>query len=301
MLMREAAVYVVVLMLPLAFSALVWPARRVWAIRAVELLIALILSKFAIVAVLSLGGAAMDQVEHSITAPIIGLVLLMMAAFAPWALLRLIPLSELGASALESLRGHGQTVSARTDGPFADALTGEEWATATTAEMRRGAEEAASGPQSGSARLPDEEVVGERDTTAVEPVSDQDPWEAAEPAGVPEPVGAAVPGDASAPAGSTAAPDADERLPGLSDMWQAGDLSWRPLVLGTEEGWPPRVWAPEGSDEPAGPDPAGPSAGPDPADGLAPEGAGGLPDPESPPPDPLPTDPPPTDPPPDES
>ena len=61
LLMREAAVYVIVLMLPLAFAALVWPARRVWAIRAVELLVALILSKFAIVAVLSLGGAALGQ------------------------------------------------------------------------------------------------------------------------------------------------------------------------------------------------------------------------------------------------
>ena len=61
LLMREAAVYVVVLMLPLAFAAMVWPARRVWAIRAVELLVALILSKFAIVAVLTLGGAALGQ------------------------------------------------------------------------------------------------------------------------------------------------------------------------------------------------------------------------------------------------
>ena len=58
LLLREAAVYVVVLMLPLAFAALAWPARRIWAVRAVELLVALILSKFAIVAVLSLGGAA---------------------------------------------------------------------------------------------------------------------------------------------------------------------------------------------------------------------------------------------------
>ncbi|HSC02166.1 MAG TPA: hypothetical protein VLC49_02575, partial [Solirubrobacteraceae bacterium] len=60
LLLREAAVYVVVLMLPLAFAALAWPARRIWAIRAVELLVALILSKFAIVAVLSLGGAAIS-------------------------------------------------------------------------------------------------------------------------------------------------------------------------------------------------------------------------------------------------
>ena len=35
LLVRAAAVYVVVLMLPLAFAAMVWPARRVWAIRSI--------------------------------------------------------------------------------------------------------------------------------------------------------------------------------------------------------------------------------------------------------------------------
>src|SRR5581483_10110517 len=81
LLLREAAVYVVVLMLPLAFAALAWPARRIWAVRAVELLIALILSKFAIVAVLSLGGAAVGaSVGHgSITGAMAGTVLIMLA------------------------------------------------------------------------------------------------------------------------------------------------------------------------------------------------------------------------------
>ena len=98
LLIREAAVYVVVLMLPLFFAALVWPARRVWAVRAVELLVALIISKFAIVAVLSLGGC-----WASATATIVerrrrcspDLTLVMLAAFAPWALVRLLPLHEL--------------------------------------------------------------------------------------------------------------------------------------------------------------------------------------------------------------
>ena len=63
LLVRDAAIYVVVLMLPLVFATLVWPARRVWATRTAELLFALILSKFAIVAVLSLGGAALGVRE----------------------------------------------------------------------------------------------------------------------------------------------------------------------------------------------------------------------------------------------
>lgn len=102
---REAAVYVIVLMLPLAFAALVWPARRVWAIRSVELLVALILSKFAIVAVLGLAGAALGQGPHGgLSTALAGTVLVLLAAFAPWALLRLIPLSELAAGAAATLR-----------------------------------------------------------------------------------------------------------------------------------------------------------------------------------------------------
>ena len=82
LLIRAAAVYVIVLMLPLFFAALVWPARRVWAVRAVELLVALILSKFAIVAVLSLGGAALG---HTLiagpAAELQGATLILLAAF----------------------------------------------------------------------------------------------------------------------------------------------------------------------------------------------------------------------------
>ena len=102
---REAAVYVIVLMLPLAFAALVWPARRVWAIRSVELLVALILSKFAIVAVLGLAGAALGEGRSGgLTTALAGTVLVLLAAFAPWALLRLIPMSELAAGAASTLR-----------------------------------------------------------------------------------------------------------------------------------------------------------------------------------------------------
>jgi hypothetical protein len=105
LLVREAAVYVIVLMLPLFFAALVWPARRIWAVRAVELLIALILSKFAIVAVLELGGAALQHAAAlSITSLLAGLTLVLLAAFSPWALLRLLPLHELASAAAAGMR-----------------------------------------------------------------------------------------------------------------------------------------------------------------------------------------------------
>jgi hypothetical protein len=140
LLVREAAVYVIVLMLPLAFAALVWPARRVWAVRAVELLVALILSKFAIVAVLSLAGAALDSAGHSLTGVIAGVVLLAMGVMAPWALLRLVPLAELASTAAGALRQEMRSSS----GPARSSATlGEEsdrWASKTAA-MRRESEQ----------------------------------------------------------------------------------------------------------------------------------------------------------------
>ena len=108
-MVRAAAVYVIVLMLPLAFAAFVWPARRVWAVRSVELLVALILSKFVIVAVLSLGGAAFSQsVHHSVAGMLAGVALLALAGFAPWALLRLLPMTELASAAAGLAPSRGQ-------------------------------------------------------------------------------------------------------------------------------------------------------------------------------------------------
>jgi hypothetical protein len=122
--MREAAVYIVVLMLPLAFAALVWPARRVWAVRSVEMLVALILSKFAIVAVLGLGAAAIDHFPaHGLGALLAGMVLVLLAAFAPWAVVRLVPLAEVASTAAGSLRSHAKAAreTARTAGRLQDA------------------------------------------------------------------------------------------------------------------------------------------------------------------------------------
>ena len=144
LLMREAAVYVIVLMLPLAFAGMVWPARRIWAIRAIELLVALVMSKFAIVAVLSLGGAALfsgaSAGGHSVTAAVAGAVLLVMGVFTPWALLRLLPLAEVASSAAGSLSREMRGAGA----PGADlagmvAHSAPDWAVAMTARLRNDA------------------------------------------------------------------------------------------------------------------------------------------------------------------
>jgi hypothetical protein len=139
LMVREAAVYVIVLMLPLVFAALVWPARRVWAVRSVELLVALIVSKFAIVAVLSLGATALEHsASRNIAGVLGGMVLLTLGVFTPWALLRLLPLAELASGAAGSLRGEARAAVSGPQWADARATQADDW-TSRTAEMRRAA------------------------------------------------------------------------------------------------------------------------------------------------------------------
>lgn len=111
---RAAAVSVATLFLPLALAALVWPAVAHWCRRLVDTLVALVLSKLVIAAVLSLAvGAVAGGLDlgasgangGGFTAVITGIALLFIATVSPFTLLRLIPAFEAGAvSHLESAR-----------------------------------------------------------------------------------------------------------------------------------------------------------------------------------------------------
>jgi hypothetical protein len=149
LVIRESAVYVVVLMLPLAFAAFVWPARRIWAIRLVELLISLILSKFVIVAVLSLAGSALGSSDLGISQLLTATALLLLSTFAPWALLRILPFTELAAGAATALRHELTQVPNRAmsaAGPLgAGVETGAEMALALPTRLRHHADQAGQG------------------------------------------------------------------------------------------------------------------------------------------------------------
>lgn len=130
LLIRAAAVYVAVLFLPLALATLVWPAVSHWCRRLVETLGALILSKFVIVATLSLAAGAVSSGTagggahgSGFSAVLAGGALLIMGTFVPFAILRLIPAVEAGAVGhLEGLRQRGTaavTRPARTAASFA--------------------------------------------------------------------------------------------------------------------------------------------------------------------------------------
>ena len=121
LLIRSAAVYVAVLFLPLALATLVWPAVSHWCRRLVETLAALILSKFVIVATLSLAAGAVSSGTAGsgaqgagFRAVLAGGALLVMATFVPFAILRMIPVVEAGAVAqLDGLAARGAAAVTR--------------------------------------------------------------------------------------------------------------------------------------------------------------------------------------------
>ena len=117
LLVRAAAVYVAVLFLPLALAALVWPAVSHWCRRLVETLAALILSKFVIVATLSLAASAVGSGTaggSSFASVLAGGALLVLSTFVPFSILRLIPMVEAGAIGhLEGVRQRGTAAVTR--------------------------------------------------------------------------------------------------------------------------------------------------------------------------------------------
>ncbi|HWQ23315.1 MAG TPA: hypothetical protein VNK94_04340, partial [Gaiellaceae bacterium] len=115
MIIRDAAIYICVFFLPLTFVAMVWPATGRWARRLVELLIAIILAKFVIVSILTLATAAIANAgvaegdSNTFEQMLAGSALLVLAAWSPFALLRMIPAMEVAAANVASQRS---TVSA---------------------------------------------------------------------------------------------------------------------------------------------------------------------------------------------
>jgi hypothetical protein len=96
LLLRSAAIYISVLFLPLALAAMIWPAGWRWCRRLIEFLIAIIFAKVFIVAivVLAAAGLARGGLGDKFEGVLAGGALLLMAAFTPIALLKLIPLAE---------------------------------------------------------------------------------------------------------------------------------------------------------------------------------------------------------------
>ncbi len=98
LVVREAAIWVAMLFLPLGLVAFIWPATARWGRRLAELLAVLVLSKFVIVAIVSM---AVSATSSGLSQPDIGplfggAALLLLAAAAPFTLLRMVPIVEAG-------------------------------------------------------------------------------------------------------------------------------------------------------------------------------------------------------------
>jgi hypothetical protein len=104
MVLRATVLYIAVFFLPLGLAAFIWPATAHITKRFIELIVAVIGSKFVIVATLTLGGAVLGAKHVGIDATVTGTAILALAAFAPFSVLRLVPVVEAAASAhLEGL------------------------------------------------------------------------------------------------------------------------------------------------------------------------------------------------------
>lgn len=278
LLTRQSAVYVIVLMLPLFFAALVWPARRAWAVRAVEVLVALILSKFAIVAVLSLGGAALGHAAWGgLTAMIAGASLVMLACFSPWALMRLLPLHDLAGAAAGGLRSSARVLPGVEAGAGVLADVAEMAVAARLTSVSDGStadpSRAAAAPTRGHARSQPASAVA--DVSVAPPGADGG-------AVAPQAEAAHLPvaGSASGPPPVTddepqATPSAGERRPGMGPLFQHADGGWGVVdVAGAGFGRP--IPGPE----PSSPPPAEPAVitpEPPPAPGEPPPAPAGPP------------------------
>jgi hypothetical protein len=194
--------------------------------------------------VLSLGGAAFSESAlTSISGTLAGLVLLVLGTLAPWALLRLLPFGELASGAAGSLRGELLTAGSRAGArAWSAGQAGHEWE-ATTAEMRREAQDVGDAGLDGAVgasieRAP-ETLVGGASRS-----SDR----GAESSGGDDPEGRGSSESAATSRGQGArtghppgsADHTGERSPGLDPIWQMEDDSWPVLTLGLDDGWPPR-------------------------------------------------------------
>ena len=106
---RSSLIYLVIMFAPLAIATRLWGPTRNYARRATETAVALIFSKLAIAVTLATGASLMQGAasDGGVVEMIQGSAILLLAAFMPFALMRVIPMME-GAVAAEGVaRGMG--------------------------------------------------------------------------------------------------------------------------------------------------------------------------------------------------
>jgi hypothetical protein len=112
LLARDAGIYVAVLFMPAALAASIWPRLRAWQSRLATLLFVLIALKPVVIVVLSLSGYAASSggnVAQDSGVLVGAVVILVLAAFTPWALIALMTSGgEAHVTANDALATRGQ-------------------------------------------------------------------------------------------------------------------------------------------------------------------------------------------------
>ncbi len=116
LLLRAVAIYATVLFFPIGLAGLVWEGSRRWARHLAEILVALIFSKFVIVAILSLAASGLAGGGEGYAGVLAGSAMLTVAAFSPFVLMRVIGVLEVAgaAAALEGVRSRATRTATST-------------------------------------------------------------------------------------------------------------------------------------------------------------------------------------------
>jgi DNA processing protein len=91
---RDAAVYVVALFMPMALAASIWPRWSGALRRTGELVVVVIASKFVIVSIIALAAGLIAEGQSDVEHVLAASALMLLACFAPFMLLRLVPFAE---------------------------------------------------------------------------------------------------------------------------------------------------------------------------------------------------------------
>ena len=118
LLVRASLLYVLLALSPLAYAAFVWPSARRILRRLAELVVALVLSKLVIAITLAVAasalassapsGALVPGAEAELGTLLVGTIMFLLAAFAPFVVLRLVPTVEAAVVARGISRAPGR-------------------------------------------------------------------------------------------------------------------------------------------------------------------------------------------------
>ena len=125
LLVRASLLYLLIALSPLAYAAFVWPAARRVLRRLAEIVVAIIFSKVVIAIALAVAASALDRGtstvpggEAKIGVLLAGVVMFGLAAFAPFLILKLLPVVEGAVLAQGISRGPGRAAQSAASTSF---------------------------------------------------------------------------------------------------------------------------------------------------------------------------------------